>query len=129
MVTETYVRKQESITGLPAPVLRRPVPTDAISAEREMKTVTTPLKSSVHLEAAMAYIRLAQVDGKLREHRSGLDSRAGVIDIMRKTGNGPLPLTRMFLEVFADNLEQTGNRRSATRVRDEIAGVDWERPR
>ena len=76
----------------------------------------------------MDLFHLAQVESKLQNYDQALQWLTHAIDIMRKTGNGLKPPTRIMLQEFANNWEKKGNMENAEKVRKAISEASWERP-
>src|SRR5262245_6520919 len=88
--------------------------------------VSQRLRGNVHPEVAMDLFHLAQVEAKLQKYDDALQWLTHAIDIMRKTGNGLKPPTKIMLEEFARTLELKGEKEKAALVRKAIAEVSWQ---
>jgi tetratricopeptide (TPR) repeat protein len=85
------------------------------------------LRGNVHPEVAMDLFHLAEVETRLQNYDQALKWLTHAIDIMRKTGNGLKPPTKIMLEEFARNWELKGDMENAAKVRKAIAEATWQK--
>jgi tetratricopeptide (TPR) repeat protein len=88
--------------------------------------VSQRLRGNVHPEVAMDLFHLAEVETKLQNYDQALQWLTHAIDIMRKTGNGLKPPTKIMLEEFARNWELKGDKENAAKIRKAIAEASWQ---
>jgi tetratricopeptide (TPR) repeat protein len=89
--------------------------------------VSQRLRGNLHPDVALDLFHLAQVESKLGNYDEASKWLTHAIDIMRKSGNGLTPPTKLMLEAFAENLEKKGDSENAEKVRKAIQEASWQK--